>query len=309
VLHDDWYNTDRDHTWQEVALGDLLLPNIYEFVTTHPITLSRISARTTRSVTTGGSQSQSNSSSLRRLLADRDASCVVTQDSPFVASHLIPRRLGSDGVRDVMERFVGPAEADRVHLYDTQIGVSLCSNLDRWVDTFQAGFYHVTVSFLLYLFIVLLILAHAAQNNTYTLHNFIANQPDMPILGQGMLAFPDLRAISPLLHGFSVTLSVHAGNEPLPPPGVFNWHYLQCVVRRFATNEYRAFFNIYFYVYSFRTASDLDDESTSDFDDMSPPYPSYHFDKFLRQQSDQIRALERHREVLQWTSGIPDEEK
>ena len=128
----------------------------------------------------------------------------------------------------------------------------------------------------------------------------------------GVLGFNDLSLsrfqISnlPLMHGYPITLSVHAGDQPLPPPGVFNWHYLQCVVLRFGTPQYKSFFDIYFYVHSFRTASDVeDDESVGSFDDMNPPYPSYHFDRFLQRQSDHIQALERRKEVLQWTSGIP----
>jgi hypothetical protein len=105
-------------------------------------------------VTTSGPDSQSNSSYFCCLLTNHDTSCVVTRGHPFIASHLIPRCLGSDGVRGVMEHFVGPAGANGIGVYDAQIGVALCSNLDHWVDTFQAGFYHVTVSYLMCLFIV-----------------------------------------------------------------------------------------------------------------------------------------------------------
>lgn len=144
-----------------------------------------------------------------------------------------------------------------------------------------------------------------AQDNTYTLHDF-TGQPNTNIFGQSLRSdlFPGANNI-PLLHGFSVTLFIHAGNQPLPPPGVFNWHYLQCVIHRFGTEEYKTLHNIYYFVYPFRTASDMDDESPGDFDDMNPPYPTYHFDQILRQQSEHIQAVEHHQEVLQWISGIP----
>jgi hypothetical protein len=32
-----------------------------------------------------------------------------------------------------MEHFVGPAGANGIGVYDAQIGVALCSNLDHWV--------------------------------------------------------------------------------------------------------------------------------------------------------------------------------
>jgi hypothetical protein len=48
----------------------------------------------------------------------------------------------------------------------------------------------------------------------------------------------------------------------------------------------------------------LEDESSDDFD-INPPYPSYRFDQFLRQQSENYWAVEQRREVLDWASGIP----
>ena len=111
--------------------------------------------------------------------------------------------------------------------------------------------------------------------------------------------------VQPISSSFLVVARRHY-RYTLPPPGVFNWHYLQCVVLRFGTPQYKAFFNIYFSVHSFRTASDdTDDESVGSFDDANPPYPSYHFDRFLQRQSDHNQTLERHKEVLQWTSDIP----
>ena len=42
--------------WRQVVLGDPLLPGIYEFVTMHPITLSKISERDTHSMTSISSE-------------------------------------------------------------------------------------------------------------------------------------------------------------------------------------------------------------------------------------------------------------
>ena len=99
----------------------------------------------------------------------------------------------------------------------------------------------------------------------------------MPYIGfHNMSKFQHLNL--PLMHGYPATLSVHAGDQPLPPPDIFNWHYLQCAVLHFGTPQYKNFFNINFCVHSFRTASDeADDESVDSFDETNPPYPSYHF--------------------------------
>lgn len=83
--------------------------------------------------------------------------------------------------------------------------------------------------------------------------------------------------------------------------------YLQRVVLHFGT-QYKGFFGINFFVYPFRTKTDMDDESfdesNSDFD-RNPPYPSYHFDQFLQRLSENNQALEHREEVLQWASDIP----
>jgi len=144
---DIWRSSDRDPSWQEVVEGDPLHPRIYEFESTFPITLSKISDRQSRSVTTQGSASRSNANTFHRLLEQRDDVCVVSRClAPLVASHLIPRRIGTDGAKAVVERFVSVAEATDIHHYHPKIGILLLTSLDYWVDRYEAGFYHITVS-------------------------------------------------------------------------------------------------------------------------------------------------------------------
>lgn len=72
-----WYNRNRDQIhWRQVALGDALVPGIYEFMSTTSITLSKISERPNRSLTTAGSKS--DATTFRRHLNERDGGCVVT---------------------------------------------------------------------------------------------------------------------------------------------------------------------------------------------------------------------------------------
>jgi len=103
-----------------------------------------------------------------------------------------------------------------------------------------------------------------------------------------------------------VTLSVHAGSETLPPKGVFDWHYLQCVAKRFATQDYKELPGIYFSVYPFKTSDDDSDEEFEfeDYDGVEPPYPTYRFDRFLAEQGRKQMLHERAEAVAQWTSGI-----
>ena len=104
---------------------------------------------------------------------------------------------------------------------------------------------------------------------------------------------------------YSVTLSVHEGDYPLPPKGVFDWHYLQCVLLKFGTHQYKCLPNIAFFVYPFKTADD--DESDDEFEDDvndEPPYPSYRFDRLMEQQWEKHREQERFKEVAQWASEV-----
>ena len=143
-----WQNSDRDSSWQEVVQGDLLHPGIYEFESTSPITLSKICDRQTRSVTSRGSVSVSNSTTFRRRLSQRDGGgcAVTTNQASVIASHLIPRRIGSDSAKDIVERFAGAIEAADIHQYHPKIGLLLFSGIDHLVDIFQAGFYQNAVS-------------------------------------------------------------------------------------------------------------------------------------------------------------------
>lgn len=107
---------------------------------------------------------------------------------------------------------------------------------------------------------------------------------------------------------YQVTLSVHGGNKPLPPPGVFDWHYLQCVTRKFGTNQYKQIPNIAFFVYTFKTADD-DSDSEEFEDDVNdePPCPSYRFDRMMGQIYQKHQEQERFKELAQWASEVERE--
>jgi hypothetical protein len=73
--------------------------------------------------------------------------------------------------------------------------------------------------------------------------------------------------------------------------------------------QYKNFGGIAFFVYPFRTDSDSDDsdDQYTDIDEIdpdNPPWPSYNFDKFLREQGKKRMARERHEAVVKWSSGV-----
>lgn len=47
---------------------------------------------------------------------------IVGVQESLVATHLIPKRMGSDGAKAVVERFSGLQSAGGIHRYDARIG-------------------------------------------------------------------------------------------------------------------------------------------------------------------------------------------
>ena len=112
----------------------------------------------------------------------------------------------------------------------------------------------------------------------------------------------------PMCHGTRITLSTHGSSLNLPPVGVFNWHYIQCVLKRFSTADYQGVSNVYYCVQQFRTRDDEDDESDVDFDDpgniLNPPYPSYLLELSELRARRFLEEAERHHTIVAWNSGV-----
>jgi len=120
-----------------------------------------------------------------------------------------------------------------------------------------------------------------------------------------MLGYPlaTYGAIAPL-HGHLITLPTNN-----PPIGIFNWNYLQCVLTRFATPNYREFENIRYLSLPFRTREEAeDDESDFDFDDerniANPPYPSYLIELAEARERQRLEDEERNRAIAAWSSKV-----
>ncbi|KAF5376700.1 hypothetical protein D9615_007863 [Tricholomella constricta] len=280
-----WYDRDRDASgWVQVNLGDPLVPGIYEFVTTGgPITLSKISERQSRSETSVGSDEFSSASFHRDLELRDGKACVVNgADRALIPSHLVPKRIGTDGAKDVVTRFVGAGAALDIHRFHPDIGVLLFCPLEYLVDNYMLGFYHVA-------------------GQIYTLHNFDPDDPDVPFTGTTFTDVTDL----PPLHMYSVTLSVHDARYRLPPKGVFDWHYLQCVLRRFATDQYKNLPNNSFFVYPFEKLSENGfEDNANDDDDDEPPYYSYCVHRVMAEHWEKRREQEQFKEIEKWSSEI-----
>jgi hypothetical protein len=142
----EWLVVDRDSSWREVALGDTLHPGIYEFVLdTGPIELSKICLHTRHSQTSLGTETQHNATYFCAQIQQRDGNkCVVSQMTgrrSLTATHLIPKRLGTDGARAIVTRFCGEQAVHDINRFDPRIGILLIKTVDGMVDMFELGFY------------------------------------------------------------------------------------------------------------------------------------------------------------------------
>ena len=86
----------------------------------------------------------------------------------------------------------------------------------------------------------------------------------------------------------------------LPPPGLFRWHYLQCVIKRFAHDDYKNLENIYFSELPLRMEGDSEDDGT----DSELEWPSKVFDLGRVAGNSLKEREERNRAVATWISTV-----
>ena len=84
--------------------------------------------------------------------------------------------------------------------------------------------------------------------NEYVMHNF----HDMSLSYLGIV-----EPMLPPLHGRQITLTTHDTSLDPPPVAIFNWHYIQCVLKKFATPDYMDIKNIYHSFHPFLTRDDV----------------------------------------------------
>ena len=140
---DYWLNLEQDHTWRTVQAGEELRATIYEYRRSNnqPMAPTRVCPRQVNSETTNTSRDQAKA--FRTALLKRHSSaCVVSGISrirQLKASHLIPRRLGDNGVQSTFQLFTGLNTP--VTRYHPSIGIPINSLLDDLVDVFEVGFW------------------------------------------------------------------------------------------------------------------------------------------------------------------------
>ncbi|KAJ3976530.1 hypothetical protein EV361DRAFT_276767 [Lentinula raphanica] len=162
------------------------------------------------------SRSSGTPSPMRRQVGSRDARCWITNaTSPVYNTHICPVRVGDAQARYIYRTFTGTNGPTENTVHDPKFGLLLDQSVSNWFKTYFLGFRYI-------------------GNNQYRVHNFYNPRVTLPAGSP----WPTVKTlIPPYVNGTRV--SPPNPNSPTnPPPGLFRWHYLQCVIKRFGTASY-----------------------------------------------------------------------
>ncbi|KAF9048226.1 hypothetical protein BDZ89DRAFT_1057803 [Hymenopellis radicata] len=224
--------------WCPVVNTAPLTASIYRYDLPAGITvgLSKISRREGKSVTT----MTGNASTMAGRVKERDGKCWVTAASdPLVNSHICPKRMGDHLARMIYHTFTSLAPAPNLSIFHEIFGMSLLITLDAWFDKYEMGLRFVSL-------------------NNYECHMFAIAPPNKEYTLVGLQQKP---TVYPAIHGLPANPPRPQSNH-VPPPGLFRWHYLQCILKRFAHDDYKNLLNIYFSELPFRMEGDSDEDGT-----------------------------------------------
>ncbi|KAI5474511.1 Ras-related GTP-binding protein D [Pseudohyphozyma bogoriensis] len=258
--------------WEQVRMGDQVEAKIYEFVpdggarvdvALHCLPRSHSSQPSATTTTTG----TWNATSFQKALEERDGGCVVTGSIPYfcVASHLAPKRLGDGGIQQLVASWT--PSPDITSKYDPRLAVMMALPLDKGVDDFSLGFYRT--------------------DDSYILHSF-SRHPD----------YQGFDVVSPggvSIHGRPIRVP----SGPLvPSPFLYDWHYLQCILTRFGTDETEEPGHTHLVVDRKRDSSGSSDEEGD------PEIPSARFDRVWASIADTARLQQQAQRIDHWRQGI-----
>ncbi|KAF8497552.1 hypothetical protein F5888DRAFT_1613509 [Russula emetica] len=269
--------------WRDVNATDHLTASIYLYHIQVVVSLSKISLHTCRSVTSASG----NASTMANRVKQRDGEqCWVSgMPPPLVNSHVCPKRMGDHLLRIIYGTFQSPPPT--LSIYDEICGISLSPTLDIWFDAYELGLRYVAP-------------------DVYDCHSFLPS--DCPpgqirtILGPFFTnTIPQyVTALPSPLHGWRIhpPQPQHPHN---PPPGLIRWHYLQCVLKKFAHSDYRNLQNIQHYELPLRMKGDSDEGTDSEYE-----WPSAALDRGRAMKV----AIEHHQEnqrlVEDWVTATLD---
>ncbi|KAF8998746.1 hypothetical protein BDZ89DRAFT_1251621 [Hymenopellis radicata] len=234
--------------------------------------LSKISHRERKSVT----DATGNGTTMAKCVKGRDGRCWVSAArGPLVNGHICPKRMGDYFGGMIYHTFTSLPPAPNFSIYHEIFGVTLSTTCDAWFDKYEMGFRFVSP-------------------NNYVSHIFAPDLLDEEYTVAGIYNTP---TSYPLTHGFPARPprpnAIH-----VPPAGLFRWHYLQCVLKKFANDDYRNLPNIHFSELPLRMEGDSDDDGT----DSELEWPSKGFDLGRDVGNSLEEREEHHLATARWVS-------
>ncbi|KAJ3766335.1 hypothetical protein FB446DRAFT_395440 [Lentinula raphanica] len=269
-----WVLCSSDGQDHPVHPTDPLTPSTYEYWTSVVVQITKKSTREGKS----RSKSWGDAETMLEALRGREDRCWITKRSkPLAAGHILPKRTGDSEAPLIYEEFTGDsAPAGMTALYP-EFGILLDLNMEYWFDDYWIGFRRLS------------------GNNGYTVHNFTEER----ISKHGRTWSDRVAPGWKDLHGQTITPPNPA--SPInPPPGLFRWHYLQGVIRKFSTTDYQNIENIAMYETSVLMKGDSDDEGT----DSEADWPSAIFDRGRFAYAQAQLEAERMDAVARWIASV-----
>ncbi|KIY68312.1 hypothetical protein CYLTODRAFT_351569 [Cylindrobasidium torrendii FP15055 ss-10] len=270
-----------NNVWRHIRSPEPLTDTtyLYELPSTAVVGLCKISLRDNRSRT----DTTGDAADMRTAVLQRDAStCWITRASdptgPFLNSHICPKRMGDAQAQHILETFCG-YQGSNISVFHPMFGITLLRSLEVYFDSYDMGFRRMSPS------------------HQYKVHAF---GPEKLLSIAGMPQIPGYPI--PPLHNYIVNNAPTPGHTDNPLPGLFRWHYLQCVLRQFATHNYRRQPNVLYHEISLPMEGDSDD-GTDDGD--GNDWPSAGWDRARLAASEAEAERQRQSAVVSCCNEVP----
>ncbi|KAJ7040253.1 hypothetical protein C8F04DRAFT_1312403 [Mycena alexandri] len=165
-------------------------------------------------------------------------------------------------------------------VFDTIFGIASSAAIASSFDTYGHGFRMTTAGH-------------------YEVHTFLPALDD-PTLRYTALGIYHMNTPFALLHGHPAS-PPHPQAPDLPPPGLFRWHYIQCVTGKFGHTDYK---NLEHIVYSVASDIVFEGESEEGSTDSEADWPTAAWDRGRAHRDDMVHEEEVHDSVAKWIASV-----
>ncbi|KAJ7024422.1 hypothetical protein C8F04DRAFT_969065 [Mycena alexandri] len=266
--------------WRSTLPTDVLVAAIYCYVLPAGtvVGITKISERSGKSKTSGMGPT---AGTMRTRVITRDKQCWVNGSwGPLVNSHIVPKRMGNHLARHILHNFCPGFPSATASVFDTIFGIASSTAIASFFDTYGYGFRMTTAGH-------------------YEVHTFLPALDD-PTLRYTALGIYRMNTPFALLHGHPAS-PPHPQAPDLPPPGLFRWHYIQCVTGKFGHTDYK---NLEHIVYSVASDIVFEGESEEGSTDSEADWPTAAWDRGRAHKDDMVHEEEVHDSVAKWIASV-----